>query len=319
MEPPTFEDIYSRISREAEGEIFRIVESAASLLLRLDLVYEVLSEHKGLDLSQILKPRAVLLDLSNLPNEESKNLMAEWLLRKAYRWMKARGMATRDRVYIVIDEAHRILGGGIESIVEELVRVSRKYGGGLVLAIQNASDILAKVRESIATIIAFRQREEENQEALKHMFYGDQEAVKALVTLDRHEAIVYDTMLATGYCTLKIRTIPYYERRDIREEPEEAKPENTTPKGQATTPSLQDASPANRWNIKAASHNLYYNVPTTPEISSANSTAKPEHAKTGDSHDATSPDDLSSLLPPGLRKVYRAVVEGYAYTLRLIS
>jgi len=134
LEPPTFEDIYSRISREAEGKVFRIVESATSLLLRLNLVYEVLSEHKGLDLSQILKPRAVLLDLSNLPNEESKNLMPEWLLRKAYRWMKARGMATRDRVYIVIDEAHRILGGGIESIAEELARVSRKYGGGLVLA-----------------------------------------------------------------------------------------------------------------------------------------------------------------------------------------
>ena len=126
-------------------------------------------------------------------------------------------------------------------------------------------------------------------------------------------------MLVTGYCTFKIRTIPYYARRDIREESEEVKPENTTPKGQATTSSLQDASPASWWSIEVASHNLYHNVPTTPEISSANGTAKPEHAKTSDSHDVTSPDDLSSLLPPGLRKAYRAVVEGYAYTLRLIS
>jgi len=314
LEPPTFEDVYSRISREAEGKVFRIVESATSLLLRLDLVYEVLSGHKGLDLSQVLKPRAVLLDLSNLPNEESKNLMAEWLLRKAYRWMKARGIAARDRVYIVVDEAHRILGGGAESIVEELVRVSRKYGGGLVLATQNASDIPAKIRESIATIIAFRQREEENLEALKHIFYGDQEAVKALVTLDRHEAIVYDTTLATGYCTLKIRTIPYYERRDVREELGEAKPENTTQKGQAATPSMQDASPASWWSIEAVSHNLCHSVPATPETSSANSTAK-----TGGSRDAPSPDDLSSLLPPSLRRVYRAVVEGHAYTLKLIA
>lgn len=57
----------------------------------------------------------------------------------------------------------------------------------------------------------------------------------------------------------------------------------------------------------------------TPETSSANSTARPEHAKIGDGHDAISLDDLSSLPALGPRKVCRAVVEGHAYTLKLIA
>lgn len=60
------------------------------------------------------------------------------------------------------------------------------------------------------------------------MFYGDRDAVKALTALDKREAIAYDTTSATSYCTLEVRTIPYYERGDVREgELEEAK--TTTP------------------------------------------------------------------------------------------
>jgi len=56
-------------------------------------------------------------------------------------------------------------------------------------------------------------------------------------------------MLVTGYCTFKIRTIPYYARRDIREEPEEVKPE----KHNAKRPS-HHVKPAGRQPCKLVEH-----------------------------------------------------------------
>lgn len=92
------------------------------------------AEHRSLNPPQVLKLRATLSDLSKTPNEESKNLTAKRLLRKVRRWVEVRGVAAQNRIYIVVDEAHRILREGVESIVEKFVRVSRKYDGGLILA-----------------------------------------------------------------------------------------------------------------------------------------------------------------------------------------
>ena len=96
--------------------------------------------------------KTFIINLSQLPNDELKNLVAEFMLKATQNYMMVKGHQKLS-FFIAIDEAHRITKKA-ESI-SELAREARKYGIGLILSSQQPSDFKEEIFGNTATKICF--------------------------------------------------------------------------------------------------------------------------------------------------------------------
>ena len=96
-----------------------------------------------------------VLKLNDFPNDEIKATIAEIILRNLINKFYLKGKSNEGiKLFCIIDEAHRVTYDG--SPVDLLLRESRKYGIGVILASQQSTDFSDTIMSNVGTIISFQ-------------------------------------------------------------------------------------------------------------------------------------------------------------------
>jgi len=147
---------------------------------------------KGVNIASVMKGRSIF-SLASLHTAEAQAVYMEGMLKRIYTSLLSNGKPNRSKFYIVIDEAEKLQNS---EVVARLVAEGRKYGVGIVAISQRAKALDKEIRSNAATIIAFAQREPEEQSYVANLIAGGNEynrfleVRKALRELGRGQALV---------------------------------------------------------------------------------------------------------------------------------
>jgi Cdc6-like AAA superfamily ATPase len=149
---------------------------------------------KSVSMGRVMGSRSIF-SLQSLHSSESQSVYMESMLRKVYTSMLTRSPGARKAFYVVIDEAEKLQDS---PVIARLVAEGRKYGIGLIAISQRAKALDKEIRSNAATVIAFAQREPEEQSYVANMIAGGTEynrfveVRKALRELPRGYALVQE-------------------------------------------------------------------------------------------------------------------------------
>jgi len=120
--------------------------------------------------------------LADLRNSESQALFIDVFLRKLYDYMVGAGMGGGVRLFVLIDEAHRVCAarGGEMSYAGVIASEARKYGIGLITSNQMMRDLDKAVIGNSAVTFAFYQKEPEEQSYVAKLLSGGSEGGRML-------------------------------------------------------------------------------------------------------------------------------------------
>jgi len=186
MPPPTMQDVYESVANST-GRRGHGSQSYSGLSKRLYplLVSSAFSAKTSLPFSTILNG---LNDFSmaELRSSEAQAVFIETFLRKLYSHMLGQKLADGLRLFVVIDEAHRVcISSGEElSLPGRLVCEGRKYGVGVITSNQMAKSLDRSIVANSAVTFAFYQREPQECEYMASLIAGGadcyrREAVRA--------------------------------------------------------------------------------------------------------------------------------------------
>ncbi len=96
--------------------------------------------------------------------EAEKILKCKFLIQKLLEKMRSRAINEERQMFILLDEAWKILGE--DGVLEAIIREGRKYNVGIILASQIIEDIEVSVLSNMATLFIFRIQ---NQDSLKRL------------------------------------------------------------------------------------------------------------------------------------------------------
>jgi DNA phosphorothioation-dependent restriction protein DptH len=150
-EPPQFRDIWEMLQFMEENEGKKI----ANLKYRIEPLFEneiFVSGPSSVSINEVLSQNSII-NLSTLPTPELMKSVARFVLTATYNRMLAEGPSKAIKLYVVIDEAHKL---SYDQTLTDLIRESRKYGVGFVLASQSVRDFATVVFENMGTKIALQ-------------------------------------------------------------------------------------------------------------------------------------------------------------------
>lgn len=149
--PPQFQDIWEILEfmEKKEGS------NVKNLKYRIEPLFEnniFIAEDGGFSISDILGQNSII-NLSTLPTPEIMKSVARFILQSIYSRMLSEGPSNDIKLYVVIDEAHKL---SYDQTLTDLIRESRKYGVGFILASQSVRDFATVVFENMGTKIALQ-------------------------------------------------------------------------------------------------------------------------------------------------------------------
>ncbi len=150
-EPPQFQDIWAILEFMEENE----GSNVRNLKYRIEPLFEnniFISGESSISISEILKQNSVI-NLSALHTPELMKSVARFILQAVYNRMLAEGPSQKIKLYVVIDEAHKL---SYDQTLTDLIREARKYGVGFILASQSVRDFATVVFENMGTKIALQ-------------------------------------------------------------------------------------------------------------------------------------------------------------------
>ena len=104
--------------------------------IRIEPLFEnniFLSSSNSFSINEILRQNSII-NLSTLHTSELMKSVARFILQAVYNRMLADGPSRQIRLYVVIDEAHKL---SYDQTLTDLIREARKYGVGFILASQS--------------------------------------------------------------------------------------------------------------------------------------------------------------------------------------
>ncbi|WP_432976871.1 ATP-binding protein [Dactylosporangium sp. CA-233914] len=189
-------------------------EGHGALIGRLSPIFDLglfAGDGDGATLEHLLDGRSVVR-LSQLPGEEVKNAVAEFLLMALYNQLIRRPQPRVLKRLVVLDEAWRLVQS---PFLEPLMREGRAFGAGVVIATQYPKDLPEAVSGATATRLFFSQTQVDQirtvQKALIGKTSGPEaerlgEAVRSMPPL----TCLVQNAHQTPYTRTTVR--PYYER-----------------------------------------------------------------------------------------------------------
>lgn len=150
-EPPQFQDIWAILEFMEQNE----GSNVRNLKYRIEPLFEnniFVSGANSISISEILKQNSVI-NLSTLHTPELMKSVARFVLQAIYNRMLAEGPSKKIKLYVVIDEAHKL---SYDQTLTDLIREARKYGVGFILASQSVRDFATVVFENMGTKIALQ-------------------------------------------------------------------------------------------------------------------------------------------------------------------
>lgn len=149
--PPEFQDIWTILEFMEQNE----GKNVKNLKYRIEPLFEnniFTSSTDGFSISEILNQNSII-NLSTLPTPELMKSVARFVLQSVYNRMLSEGPSKEIKLYVVIDEAHKL---SYDQTLTELIREARKYGVGFILASQSVRDFDTVVFENMGTKIALQ-------------------------------------------------------------------------------------------------------------------------------------------------------------------
>ncbi|MBK8656770.1 MAG: ATP-binding protein [Haliscomenobacter sp.] len=148
--PPQFQDIWEILEFMEENEGKKL----SSLKYRIEPLFEneiFVSTGRG-SINEILSQNSII-NLSALPAPDLMKIVARFVLQAVYNRMLSEGPSREIKLYVVIDEAHKL---SYDQTLTDLIREARKYGVGFILASQSVRDFATVVFENMGTKIALQ-------------------------------------------------------------------------------------------------------------------------------------------------------------------
>lgn len=148
---------------------------------------------RNVSVMSLMRERSIF-SLAGLHTPEAQAVYMESMLKKIYTLMLARKKPSGG-FYIVIDEAEKLQNS---TAIARLVAEGRKYGIGIIAISQRAKALDKEIRSNAATIIAFAQREPEEQNYVANLIAGGNEynrfaeVKRALRELRKGQALVQE-------------------------------------------------------------------------------------------------------------------------------
>jgi DNA phosphorothioation-dependent restriction protein DptH len=150
-EPPKFQDIWAILEFMEQNEGTNV----RNLKYRIEPLFEnniFVSGEGSISIRDILIKNSII-DLSKLHTPELMKSVARFVLQAVYNRMLADGPSKSIKLYVVIDEAHKL---SYDQTLTDLIREARKYGVGFILASQSVRDFATVVFENMGTKIALQ-------------------------------------------------------------------------------------------------------------------------------------------------------------------
>jgi DNA phosphorothioation-dependent restriction protein DptH len=150
-EPPQFQDIWAILEFMEQNE----GNNVRNLKYRIEPLFEnniFVSGANSISIAEILRQNSII-NLSTLHTPELMKSVARFVLQAVYNRMLAEGPSKKIKLYVVIDEAHKL---SYDQTLTDLIREARKYGVGFILASQSVRDFATVVFENMGTKIALQ-------------------------------------------------------------------------------------------------------------------------------------------------------------------
>ena len=150
-EPPAFQDIWAILEFMEQNEGVNV----RNLKYRIEPLFEnniFVSERVSFSIAEMLNQNSIV-NLSTLPTPEIMKSVARFVLQSVYNRMLAEGPSIEIKLYVVIDEAHKL---SYDQTLTDLIREARKYGVGFILASQSVRDFATIVFENMGSKIALQ-------------------------------------------------------------------------------------------------------------------------------------------------------------------
>jgi len=174
-EPPEFQDIWNIIEYMEKNEGGNV----KSLKYRIEPLFEnyvFVSGENSISISGILEQNSIV-NLSSLPTPDLMKSVGRFMLQAIYNRMLEEGPSQKIKLYVVIDEAHKLT---YDHTLTDLIRESRKYGVGFILASQSVRDFATIVFENMGTKIAL-QLEGEDAKFMSENFGNTDKTSKEMI------------------------------------------------------------------------------------------------------------------------------------------
>ncbi|MEW5949010.1 MAG: DUF87 domain-containing protein, partial [Thermodesulfobacteriota bacterium] len=170
---PTFDDVQKNLELLGDEGSRAEMDSIKGIFARLDPIFDygIFSAETVMPFEDLIKDQAII-NLGILPNDNLKAVVCEFLLRKLRYYLYSLPESRKPKLFIVIDEAHR-LKYTKDSSAGQLLKEARKYGVGLMLSTQDPVDFADLVYNNIGGIVSLQLTEPKYAENIaKHLGGG---------------------------------------------------------------------------------------------------------------------------------------------------
>jgi len=151
---PTFWDLQQNLQRQADEGKAQERDAIKGIFARLDPIfdYRVFAANTSVPFSQLITGQTIV-KLGQLKSDNLKAVLCEFLLRKLRYYLYTLDDSRQPRMFVVIDEAHR-LKYEREASAGQLLKEARSKGVGLLLATQDPVDFTDVVYNNIGGIMS---------------------------------------------------------------------------------------------------------------------------------------------------------------------
>ena len=196
-------------------DVLREGDKTANIVTRLAPIVDMglfPSTDSGLAFGDMIQ-RKTVLNLSGLPTDELKALLAEILIIQVHAHALRGEQPRKLARMMVFDEAHRVASS---RRLETLGREGRAFGIGLVIGTQYPGDISDELAGSMATSLFLMNGQAEHRRAVVKRVYGgtsQSEARGLLQTLSGLRPL-QGLFTNTHYARTLVDVLPYYRRKN---------------------------------------------------------------------------------------------------------
>lgn len=192
---PTFNDVYSTLiyyldnTSNSSSDVYLSSEMLSTLIPYLDLLRGPYLTSTALRPEDLVNGLTVV-DLSVVESESLIGIYVESLLYLLETYIKTSSKG----LLIVVDEAHKFMGGKIAPLLSKLIMEGRKFGLGLIVITQQPLDLEPNIIANSAYIVSFAIQEVSNLNYISKVLCGSNvkyEVVRDMIAnLKKYEALV---------------------------------------------------------------------------------------------------------------------------------
>ncbi|MBI4896078.1 MAG: ATP-binding protein [Candidatus Aenigmarchaeota archaeon] len=219
---PTFDDIKEHLEQMIDiyKDEHRGTQTIETLMVRLRPLFDTgfFSKKQSVPFQSIFDETTVL-NLKGLPTDEVKFSVAEFFLSKLKYELYARGKTDKLRLFCIVDEAHRLVDD--RSPLNELMRESRKYGTGVILASQRPGDFSETVLANVGGIVCFQCRLDKDAR-----FVAKQINIPFEKIIDLNEIGTAYVNLSSTSATKLVKIRPLWKRSTLEKKRKKTKAKN---------------------------------------------------------------------------------------------